>query len=189
MIFVRHGQSTSNAVFYRTGRDLGIVDPDLTEVGRHQAEFAAWRLNRLGVRRIITSPYKRALQTAEIIAARTGALVIVDPAGRRRQYNHALGDRLAPCCRGSSGAFPRVILDHLPEFWWPQPEESEMQLPRRCIGARKSFGNRLAAKNCDCYSLGVHSRLDRRRGSQLRYSSSRRAAAIQRRGIAGAQVD
>ena len=130
MIFVRHGQSTSNAVFYRTGRDPGIVDPELTEVGRHQAEFAAWRLSRLGVRRIITSPYKRALQTAEIIAARTGALVIVDPlVGERAIMPWEIGSPRAEIER----RFPGVVLDHLPEFWWPQPEESESKLYKRCV--------------------------------------------------------
>ena len=130
MIFVRHGQSTSVPIFIARGGISVSWIRSLRKWGRHQAEFAAWRLSRLGVRRIITSPYKRALQTAEIIAARTGALVIVDPlVGERAIMPWEIGSPRAEIER----RFPGVILDHLPEFWWPQPGESENKLYKRCV--------------------------------------------------------
>ena len=71
MILLRHGQSEFNLHFTATRRDPGIVDPRLTELGH-----AAGRRRRpqrspaRGSRRIIASPYTRALQTAAPIAAR-----------------------------------------------------------------------------------------------------------------------
>jgi glucosyl-3-phosphoglycerate phosphatase len=129
MILVRHVHSASNAVFHRTGRDPHIVDPELTEVGRCQAEFAAWRLNSLGARRIVTSPYKRALQTAEIIAGRTRAPIFVEPlVGEHVITPSEIGSPLKQLKR----LFPGVMLDRLLEIWWPQPRERESQLSVHC---------------------------------------------------------
>ena len=69
MILVRHGQSEFNVVFNRTGRDPGIPDPSLTAKGKEQAAIAAKALSGRGFRRIVASPYTRALETA---AARAG---------------------------------------------------------------------------------------------------------------------
>jgi broad specificity phosphatase PhoE len=65
--FVRHGESTTNVDAIVTGQTL---DPDLTERGREQAEAAAgWlRYHDIHIHHIISSPAKRARQTANIIA-------------------------------------------------------------------------------------------------------------------------
>ena len=68
MILVRHGQSEFNVVFGVTRRDPGIRDPRLTDVGRSQAADAARYLLGRNINRVITSPYMRALETADIIA-------------------------------------------------------------------------------------------------------------------------
>ena len=68
MILARHGQSLFNVHYARTRCDPGIPDPALTEEGRRQAEALAETLRRQGVRRLIASPYTRALETASIIA-------------------------------------------------------------------------------------------------------------------------
>lgn len=62
--FVRHGQSTSNV----DDREQGPDSP-LTPLGKQQAEFVAKRFNDIPITRIIASPYVRAHETAEIIAA------------------------------------------------------------------------------------------------------------------------
>jgi len=68
MILLRHGQSEFNLAFTTTRRDPGIADPKLTPLGHAQAARAAEALAGEPIRRIIVSPYTRALQTG---AART----------------------------------------------------------------------------------------------------------------------
>ena len=63
MILLRHGQSEFNLHFGATRVDPGVVDARLTELGHAQAAEAAQRLRGEGIRRIIVSPYTRALQT------------------------------------------------------------------------------------------------------------------------------
>ena len=77
MILIRHGQSEFNVVFGATRRDPGIRDPKLTQEGRRQAEELAGRLEAHGLARLIASPYRRALETAEILAARLGLAIEV----------------------------------------------------------------------------------------------------------------
>jgi len=133
MILIRHGQSEFNVVFGATRRDPGIRDPKLTQEGRRQAEELAGRLEAHGLARLIASPYRRALETAEILAARLGLAIEVQAGG---------GERAAFTCDiGSSPAelrerWPHLDLAHLPERWWPEFEESEPQLHRRCASFR-----------------------------------------------------
>ena len=86
MILLRHAQSEFNLHMTANRRDPGIVDPKLTPLGHRQAREAAARLQALGepIRRIIVSPYTRALQTAAPIARALGAPVIVNPIMRER---------------------------------------------------------------------------------------------------------
>ena len=65
MFLLRHGQSYFNLHYTETRVDPGIEDPELTPLGRAQAEAAAAVLAEKRLTRIIVSPYMRALQTAE----------------------------------------------------------------------------------------------------------------------------
>lgn len=73
--WVRHGQSTWNAVDKMQGH---VLHPALTELGRTQAQSAAIELSRTGADRLITSPARRARDTAEVIARHTGLSIEVD---------------------------------------------------------------------------------------------------------------
>lgn len=64
---VRHGQSESNIGPIRQG-----IESPLTERGREEAAFVARRIKTLPAEALISSPYVRARETAEIIAAETG---------------------------------------------------------------------------------------------------------------------
>jgi len=121
MFLIRHGQSQFNAVFSVTRVDPGIADPVLTEEGVRQAHAAADTLIELRergegeVRRLISSPYTRALQTATVIAERLGIEVTIDPVVRERAAFH--------CDIGASPLelakrFPRYRFDHLDDPWW-----------------------------------------------------------------------
>jgi broad specificity phosphatase PhoE len=115
MILVRHGQSEFNAAFSVTRIDPGIPDPKLTEEGRRQAAQAADALRGAGIRRLIASPYRRALETATIIADDLGLEVSIEPLVRERAAFH--------CDIGTSPAalrvmFPRYRFEHLDDPWW-----------------------------------------------------------------------
>ncbi len=123
MIVLRHCQSEFNLHFSRTRRDPGLVDPGLTDEGLAQAEAAADALCGHRITRIVSSPYRRALQTSAPVAARLGLAVTITSLVRER-YAFA-------CDIGS----PRMLLERdwpgtdfsaLEEDWWhdgaPGPE-------------------------------------------------------------------
>jgi broad specificity phosphatase PhoE len=64
---VRHGESELNAGV------TDIVDCGLTELGRRQCEAAGRFLAQSGLTRVLTSPYRRCLETAQSLASATGA--------------------------------------------------------------------------------------------------------------------
>lgn len=77
MIFwVRHGQSTWNAIDRMQGHELS---PPLTELGRAQSAQAADALVGRGVVHLLSSPATRALETAAVIGERLGLDVVTEP--------------------------------------------------------------------------------------------------------------
>lgn len=73
-LFLRHGESTAN----RDGVIAGSTDVALTALGEAQAREAAIALAGSGIRRIVASPQRRALRTAEIVAETLGLPVATD---------------------------------------------------------------------------------------------------------------
>lgn len=77
MIFwVRHGQSTWNAIDRMQGHELS---PPLTDLGRAQSAQAADALVGRGVVHLLSSPATRALETAAVIGERLGLDVVTEP--------------------------------------------------------------------------------------------------------------
>ena len=77
MIFwVRHGQSTWNAIDRMQGHELS---PPLTDLGRAQSAQAADALVGRGVVHLLSSPATRALETAAVIGERLGLDVVIEP--------------------------------------------------------------------------------------------------------------
>ena len=138
MLLLRHGQSEFNVVFGATGRDPGIEDPKLTPLGVDQAREAAEALAGHDVRRIITSPYTRALQTAEIVAEHVGVPVSVE--AFVREHCHFVCDIGTPA-RELGRTWPDWSFDHLDEQWWPpEMNESDEQVRARGLAfAEKAF--------------------------------------------------
>ena len=120
MILLRHGQSEFNLRFTATKKDPGIPDPPLTELGQAQAEEAAEALADEGLRRIIASPYTRALQTAAPLARRLGIPVHVMPVVRER---YAFSCDIGSPRTELAMAWPEVDFSHVEEVWWPAIEE------------------------------------------------------------------
>ncbi len=131
MLLIRHGQSLFNKHFSMTRVDPGIVDPKLTEEGHDQIRSVAARLlgEELPVARLLSSPYWRALETAEILAEALNLPIEIDPLVCERAF--------FVCDIGSPRShleerFPAVDFAGLEEVWWPYPDESDEQLLERC---------------------------------------------------------
>jgi broad specificity phosphatase PhoE len=137
MILLRHGQSEFNLHFTVTKRDPGIPDPKLTELGHQQAEAAAEALAGEGLRRIIASPYTRALQTAAPIARRLNIPVHVMPTVRER---YAFACDIGSPRTELALAWPELDFAHLEEVWWPAIEEPDHQVEARAALFRAEMG-------------------------------------------------
>ncbi len=113
LILVRHGESEGNAAGIIQGR----LEFGLTALGRAQALATAERLRDDGVERVISSPLRRAFETASIIAGRAGHDVEADEALAEYDIGAASGltvpqlreqfpDLIAARMRGEPWEFP-----------------------------------------------------------------------------------
>lgn len=128
MFVLRHGQSVWNRLMTETGRDPGIADPVLTDLGHEQARRAAAALARHDIRRVIASPYRRALQTATPIAAAFGLTIEVNLWVREH--------KAFTCDEGTPASviaaeWPHLDVSHLPEIWWPPANETVATVRQR----------------------------------------------------------
>jgi broad specificity phosphatase PhoE len=69
MFLQRHGECVTNRMKVFTCRKL---DPSLTETGRRQIENRVLYYGSFDIERIVTSPSKRAIESAEILSSRLG---------------------------------------------------------------------------------------------------------------------
>ncbi|HTW97132.1 MAG TPA: histidine phosphatase family protein [Acidimicrobiales bacterium] len=74
IVLVRHGRTELNAA----GRLRGRLDPDLDDTGRHEARSLASWLAASPVSRVVSSPLRRAVETATPIASRHDLQVDLD---------------------------------------------------------------------------------------------------------------
>lgn len=120
MILLRHGQSEFNLRFTIDRRDPGIADPALTPLGHDQAAQAATALAGAGLRRIIVSPYTRALQTAAAVAQALGLPVFINPGVRER---FAFVCDVGTPRTALERTWPGLDFAAVDEVWWPPVEE------------------------------------------------------------------
>src|SRR5580704_4638736 len=81
-LLLRHGQTPMSVQKRYAGRS----DVPLTDTGVRQAVAAAKRLASAGIGAIVTSPLQRAVQTAQEVAAVTGAPVVIDEGFRETDF-------------------------------------------------------------------------------------------------------
>lgn len=125
LILVRHGQTAVNA----EGRLQGRIDAELTATGEAQAAACAAVLARVAPSRIISSPLRRARQTADAIAGASGAPIQVDERWTELDY----------------GDWDGAVLRSMPQHEWdhwrsdiaftPPGGESLVALTERVRGA------------------------------------------------------
>ncbi len=139
MILLRHGETVFNVQFSATRVDPGVEDPALTENGRAQVEQAAAKLRDDDLVRLVTSPYRRALETADIISSKLGIPVTIDERVRERfAFSCDIGTPKASLTESWS----QYSFEHLSEIWWPQDEEPESVLYARCRQFSASMAKR-----------------------------------------------
>jgi probable phosphoglycerate mutase len=81
-LLLRHGQTALSV----EKRFSGTGDPPLTEVGRAQAAAAAARLATSGATAVVSSPLRRARETAERVAEALGVELAVEPGLRETDF-------------------------------------------------------------------------------------------------------
>jgi probable phosphoglycerate mutase len=86
IVLVRHGETSLNA-----SRTLQPADTPLSETGLRQAEAVARRLAGMGIAAILSSDLPRAMQTAQAIAAATGAVITPTPLLHERNFGDLRG--------------------------------------------------------------------------------------------------
>ena len=120
MHFIRHGQSELNAHMDSHGRDPGIHDPSLTTKGKAQVHAAAAQLAGQGITHILSSPYTRALQTAEIIADVLKVTIQLEPLVAEKQfYSCDVGTPVSSL----KPRWPKLDFGALAhEHWWLPPD-------------------------------------------------------------------
>ena len=170
MILLRHGQSEFNLHFTRTRVDPGIEDPKLTPLGHEQAERAAVELAGAGLRRILVSPYTRALQTAAPIARALGIPVFVTSAVRER---YAFVCDIGSPRSDLMQTWPDHDFAAIDERWWPTEEEPNRRRdrPRRDLPHRVVHPLGLGP-HARGQPLGLHPLADRPQRRQRRASRS-----------------
>ena len=74
LILIRHGETEWNV----EGRYQGQADPPLNSRGRRQALTLAHKLSAIGLELLVSSPLKRAAQTAQILARKFQLPILYD---------------------------------------------------------------------------------------------------------------
>ena len=133
---IRHAESAWNEHFSATRIDVGWPDPPLTRRGEAQARDAVEHLRAHRLRRLISSPYRRTLQTASILAAALDIPVEIDPLVRERCA--------FSCDQGSppeelASEWPELDFTGLEQRWWGATIESWPSLAHRCAAFRAAI--------------------------------------------------
>ncbi|GFE65978.1 histidine phosphatase family protein [Litoreibacter roseus] len=144
--FIRHGQSEFNAVF-QGGGDPMIFDAPLTPLGFEQAAEARKSMADLNIKRVITSPLTRAIQTSKTIF--DGIAPIEVRTGHHELLSHSCDVGRTPA--ELQADFPDLTFDHLPAEWWHAPNGSGREVIREPTPV---FQNRIANFVSDLTTLG-----------------------------------
>lgn len=124
---VRHGQSEVLAGLSR------VTDCGLTDLGREQSAAAAAALAESGVDFVLSSPYRRCLETAEAIRSATAAAAEIWPAMREHHPNpFAPGPWPLPTRSDLALRWPNFVIPaDMPETRWTTvPEDPPVHWER-----------------------------------------------------------
>lgn len=128
LLLIRHAESEWNRIFGPSRIDPGIPDPSITAEGEEAAHQAARELVGRPFTRIVTSPYRRTVQTSGILAAALALPIQIDPLVRERCA--------FSCDQGSppdelARLWPDLDFGGLDRRWWGGVIESMESLSQR----------------------------------------------------------
>ena len=122
--FIRHGQSEFNAAF-QGEVDPFIFDAPLTTLGFEQAAEARASVASLGITRVITSPLKRAIQTAQTIFDGAAPIEVQQGHHELLKFSGDVGRSPEELSRD----FPKLAFEHLPSQWWHAGSHGNLEVP------------------------------------------------------------
>ena len=134
--FIRHGQSEFNAAC-SGDIDPMIFDAPLTKIGLEQAKSARVNILNLGINRVITSPFTRAIQTAKIIFS--GISPIEVQHGHHELLLHSCDIGQHPSDLKEN--FPDLSFEHIPHSWWYKNNISGLKIEEEPL---EFFKNRIS---------------------------------------------
>lgn len=116
ILLVRHGlpdriEPTTDADGHPTP-----ADPDLTDVGRQQAQSVIAAAETLGVSSIVSSPMARAVQTGEPLARRLGLEIATDLDLAEYDYGLPVYIPIHEAKTAAPETYQRILAGHLPDF-------------------------------------------------------------------------
>jgi len=135
LFLVRHGETVDNVRQIMQGQMQG----ELNERGREQARQVAVRLSSEKISAVISSDLRRAIQTAEIIAAPHGLSVQTTPLLRERDW----------------GGFTGRFIPDLRDEPWPDDIESEQALLSRARTFLKYISTTFPDQNIIAVGHGI----------------------------------
>lgn len=153
LYFIRHGQSQNNALYQRTGSDLGRVDdPELTDIGAEQAARTAEFLstqddpvgdpagNCFGITHLYTSLMSRSMATSAILGKKVGIRPIAWKDWHENggiyyedRANNTFIARPGMTAKEIEAIYPDVIFDAegMEQGWWNRSVEERDERPVR----------------------------------------------------------
>lgn len=126
LVLLRHGQTDYNV----KGRMQGHLDSMLTETGVEQAAAVAPEIARLVPDRLISSDLRRAVDTADLVAAACGRPVKLDTRLRETHLGEWQGRTVAEIEDGWPGGIATWRSD---PAWAPPGGESRIEVVRRSL--------------------------------------------------------
>jgi 2,3-bisphosphoglycerate-dependent phosphoglycerate mutase len=146
LYFIRHAQSTNNALFESTGTEQGRSDdPELSELGVRQAKHLAQHIletksglepGGFGLTHLYASPMVRAAHTASEISSVTGLRLHLWEDWHETGgiwLENETGERIGREGKNRSYLEQRFFGVHVPESigeagWWSRPHETDDQI-------------------------------------------------------------
>jgi 2,3-bisphosphoglycerate-dependent phosphoglycerate mutase len=141
LLLIRHAESQGNFEHRLQGRR----EFPLTELGNAQADALAFRLAALELAAIYSSPIGRAMETAEVIAAKTGLEVMPDPRVQEYDFGEAVSGRTWDEIRDGSPEVIEAMRNNESEFPPYPGEEGRVAFQERVRSALAELSARHAS--------------------------------------------
>ena len=131
LLLIRHAQSKGNFELRLQGR----LEFPLTDLGMAQSRALASRLAPMALASIYSSPIGRAIETAEVIAAKVGLDVVPEPRVQEYDFGEAVSGRTWDEIRQESPGVVEAMRNNESEFPRYPGEEGRAAFQRRVRSA------------------------------------------------------